>query len=99
MIAYGANSPAGVYISNMLTACGCLDWYLPSRDEIIINNRFYVNKALFNGSYILFLQGATSYWVSTEYVFLTFAYYYNFLNAMNAVSMTTTYTVPEIRAF
>ena len=95
--AYNTNlitfSPAVTYVSGLGAG-----WYLPSIDElnILFNNRFYVNKALFDNSNTLL---ANTYWSSTE-TSLTSAYTFNFnLGNINSDGKINTYNVRAIRSF
>jgi hypothetical protein len=55
-------SPAATYIATLGGG-----WYIPSIDEMekLSSNRFEVNKALFEGGYLL-ISDTNAYWSSTE---------------------------------
>ena len=88
------NSPAKTYVETLGA-----DWYLPSIDELSIlwQNRFIVNKALFDGGFTL-LSSLAYYWSSTEYS-STHAWYLYYSGGYGLNTKGTSHGVRAIRAF
>jgi hypothetical protein len=91
------NSPAKEWITGNFSG----EWYLPSIDElgILWQNRFHVNKALYDAGAVL-LSNTDLYWSSTEYNLTNaFQFHFGYAYAFDYANKPSAYRVRAVRAF
>lgn len=99
---YNTSLIPGVGIRTWVTSEFSEEWYIPSIDELMLlfQNRFHVNKALFEGNHTLLSQSGI-YWSSTESDSNSshaYAFSFHTASAVHPIK-TTLQSVRAIRSF